>query len=306
MSSAERKYALGVDGGGTKTVAIVIDSAGRELGRGRAGPSNHHTVGEPPAAANLELAIGEALAQAGIPRVGAACLGIAGSGRPEDARIMERLARPALGDTALSIVNDALIALVAGTGGRRYGVVVIAGTGSIAYGVDASGREWRAGGWGYILGDEGSAYAIARWGLIAALRARDGRGPATTLVERFTARLGLAELEDVPFLIHDLDVPEMAMLAPLVVAVADEGDTVAHRILAGAGEELALAAQAVIAGLDWAGQPFPVILSGGVFQPGGVVVQMVRERLVASTPQAQVILREREPAWGAALLALQM
>ncbi|MDY6878033.1 MAG: BadF/BadG/BcrA/BcrD ATPase family protein [Chloroflexota bacterium] len=306
MPSTGCDYALGVDGGGTKTIAIVVDGAGRELGLGRAGPSNYHTVGEPAAAANLGLAIGTALAQAGITRVNAACLGIAGSGRPEDACIMERLARPAIGGTAISVVNDALIALVAGTGGRRYGVVIISGTGSIAYGVDASGREWRADGWGYILGDEGSAYDIARQGLIAALRAQDGRGPATTLAERFTARLELAEIEGVPFLIHDLGVPEVATLAPLVVAVADEGDAVAQGILAGAGEKLALAAQAVIAGLYWAGQPFPVILSGGVFQPGGVVVQTVRERLAASAPQAQVILRGREPAWGAALLALQM
>jgi len=305
LSSAGREYALGVDGGGTKTVAVVVDSAGRELGWGRAGSSNHHTVGELSAAASLTSAIGEALTQAGIPCVDTACMGMAGSGRPDGVCTIERMVRPAIGDAVLSIVNDAVIALAAGTGGRRYGVVIIAGTGSIAYGVDASGRERRAGGWGYVLGDEGSAYDIARRGLIAALRARDGRGPATVLVERFTARLGLAELEDVLSLVHNWGVPGMAALAPLVVAVAGEGDTVARRILANAGEELALAAQAVIAGLDWAGQPFPVVLSGGVFQPGGTVVQMVRERLIASTAQAQVILREREPAWGAALLALQ-
>jgi len=76
LSSVGRKFALGVDGGGTKTVAVVVDSAGRELGWGRAGPSNRHTVGEPSAAANLASAIGEALAQAGIPRVGAVCLGM--------------------------------------------------------------------------------------------------------------------------------------------------------------------------------------------------------------------------------------
>jgi len=263
-------------------------------------------VGETLAAANLVLAIEEALTQAGISGVDAACLGIAGSDRPSDRFIVERMARSAIGDTALSVVSDAVIALTAGTGGRCYGVVVAAGTGSIAYGVDASGRERRAGGWGYILGDEGSGYDIARRGLIAALRAWDGRGSATALVERFITHLQLSKLEDVLLHVCDWSVPEIAALAPLVVATADDGDGVARGILVSAGEELALVAQAVIVGLDWVGQPFPVVLSGRVFQAGGVVVQTVRERLVASFPQAQITLREREPAWGAALLALQI
>jgi N-acetylglucosamine kinase len=299
---------LGLDGGGSRTVCLVVDGEGRELGRALAGPCNHQSVGVEAAMAALAEAMASARRAANDPPLAAACLGMAGLDRDEDLRLIRQMVEPLLPGIPVEIVHDADIALAAGTGGRRFGVVVISGTGSIAVGFDAGGRRVRAGGWGHLLGDEGSGYDIARRGLNAAARAYDGRAPATKLVERLVSAAGAASLEDLANRVYleGWTVGQVAALAPAVLAAADEGDPSALEIVTGAARELALAARAVIANLRMEEQVFDLVLSGGIFKGSLSLVESVGREVREFAPRASVGLPQYEPAYGAALIALQL
>ncbi|MEW6567795.1 MAG: BadF/BadG/BcrA/BcrD ATPase family protein [Chloroflexota bacterium] len=302
-----RIQVLGLDGGATRTVCLIVDEAGVEMGRGTAGPSNHQAVGVEAARQALEQALAAARRAAGDPPLAAACFGMAGLDREEDRRILDEMAASLLPGVPVEVVHDADIALVAGTEGKRAGVVVIAGTGSIAVGYDAAGRMARAGGWGHLLGDEGSGYDLARRGLNAATRALDGRGPATVLAERLPVAVDTASMETLADRVYlEAWTPaQVAALAPVVLAAAQEGDEVAGRIVDGGAEELALAAQTVIRALGMEERAFEVVLSGGIFQGSPRMVERIRRQLAVWTPQAAVILPRQEPVWGAAWLALR-
>jgi N-acetylmuramic acid 6-phosphate etherase len=190
---------LGIDGGGTHTVALLAvrkPGAGPAgwalLGRGTTGPSNRQAVGTEQALEALDEAVSAAFLAAGVPRgpVAGACLGLAGADRPDDQAVLHEWADRVRLAGRVEVTSDAAILLAAGTPDGS-GLVLIAGTGSIAFGRTADGRRARAGGWGYLLGDEGSAYALVMSGLQAVARAADGRGPATALTERFLKRFGL-------------------------------------------------------------------------------------------------------------------
>lgn len=280
--SPSRPYAplyLGVDGGGTRVRAVLVDGAGQERGRGSAGSANPAAVGSDAAVANIRRAVAEAAAQAGadLPPV-AATLGIAGVDRPADHAML----LPLLCDLAgrVVLVNDAELCLEALPG--RCGVCLIAGTGSIALGRDPAGRQARAGGWGHVVGDEGSGYDIGRRALQAVLRAADGRGPPTGLHAAILAAWGL---ENAPALMGRV-YPErspvvVAEVAHLVFAQSAAGDRVARRIIATAADELAAGVLAVAAHLEFAGA-LPLALTGGVLrsQPAlrTAVLRRVRRR----------------------------
>ncbi|HKV44339.1 MAG TPA: BadF/BadG/BcrA/BcrD ATPase family protein, partial [bacterium] len=179
------EYFLGVDGGATSTTCAVCDRDGRILGIGHGGPSNHILApgGEARARAAIESALGSALTGTGAGPLAfdAAQFGMTGITRDsEPARVFGRVVSPLLTARITHVDSDATVAL-AGALACGPGVVVIAGTGSVALGRDPSGREARAGGWGYLFGDEGSGFAIGLGGIRAALRARDGTGAPTAL-----------------------------------------------------------------------------------------------------------------------------
>ena len=299
---------LGLDGGGSHTVCLVVDGEGRELGRAVAGPCNHQSVGLEAATRALAEAIASARRAANALPLLAACLGMAGLDRDEDLRLIRRMVEPLLPGIPVEVVHDSEVALAAATGGRRLGVVVIAGTGSSAVGFDAGGRRARAGGWGHSLGDEGSGYDIARRGLNAATRAYDGRAPATRLIERLVKAAGAASLEDLANRIYleGWTVGQVAALAPAVFAAANEGDAVASEIVKGAASELALAARAVVANLGMEELAFDLVLSGGIFRGSPRLVELMGREVKAFAPRAAVSLPQHEPAYGAALIALQL
>jgi N-acetylglucosamine kinase-like BadF-type ATPase len=258
-------YFLGVDGGQSSTTALIGDESGRVIGFGRGGPCNH--VGPAEAQTKFVAAVGqcirEACEHAGIePRFEAACLGF--SGGPADKReLIGRL----LTASRLLVTHDALIAL-AGAMAEEPGLVVIAGTGSIAFGRNAAGTTARAGGWGYIFGDEGAAFDIARQALRAALRQEEGWGPATVLRERLIAAVSAQDANDVLHRFYTAEYPRsrVAQLAPLVDEAAASGDAVAQRILDDAAHQLAGLAAAVRAQLFAPGDVARVSYIGGVFR----------------------------------------
>jgi len=298
---------LGIDGGGTKTTVFLANEEGHILGRGYAGSSNYHTIGLAAAGEALLEGIRAAFADAGeTPRPAASvCLGLAGVDRPEDQALIRAWAREAQVAEKVVVVHDGAIVLAAGTP-ENWGVAVISGTGSIAWGRTPEGMTARAGGWGHLLGDEGSGYAIALETLRAVVRAADGRGPATALSEVVLSHLGLpspAALIGYAYR-HPLSPAQIAALAPLVDHTAAAGDEMAEAILRRAGEELALAAATVAAHLGLSPPKFPLALAGGVL----CQLALVRRELLAALERrgwlAEPVALVAEPALGAVQLAL--
>src|SRR5438445_1390170 len=200
-------YFLGVDGGASKTAALVTDDSGKTLGDGVAGPSNHLRVGIETAARNIERAVNKALVAADVTSreiVWAYC-GIAGADHPAHRQEVIDSLSIFFPRGNFTVDNDARIALT-GAVGYGGGVVVIAGTGSVAFGRNEAGQETRAGGWGPIVGDEGSGFGIARAALGAIVRAWDGRGPETRMTEMLRNEWN-KKPEDNPLLVYATDSP---------------------------------------------------------------------------------------------------
>jgi N-acetylglucosamine kinase len=297
------KYFLGVDGGQSGTTAVIGDEPGRVLGVGEAGPCNH--AGADEGRAKLERAVigsvGEACVQAGLDlavvRFEAACFGM--SGGPED---KEAILASILRTNRLTVTTDAAIAL-AGATATGQGIVTIAGTGSIAFGRNADGRTARAGGWGYIFGDEGGAFDIVRQALRAALRMEEGWGARTGLRAAMLEATGSRDANESLHRMYTADWPRdrVATLAPLVDAAAGAGDAVAIQILTGAAAQLAMLAASVRSQLRIPGDAVELAYIGGVFQS-----RLVLERfrmLVELEDGIRCIAPMRGPAEGALLEA---
>ena len=296
-------YIIGIDGGGTKTVGILTTETGRCLAQVQLGPSNYHVVGEAKTQAVLKNVVEELCEKADIPSVNAIhfCLGMAGLGRTEDKKVVGRIC-DALGISENRILtHDAHIALVGGTE-KQHGVIVISGTGAIVYGINADGKEARASGWGYLLGDEGSGYDIAIKGLRAVARAADGRGSPTELTSRILNVVELNEPSDLIRWVHAASRDTIAQLAEVVFDAARITDATAERIVDEAAAELVCAASCVIEQLEF-GEPFDIVLSGGnlVHQP--VFADKLRRQFARIAPEALVLLPKHEPVYGAVLVA---
>jgi len=305
----ERTYVIGVDGGGTKTEAVLVDGCGRVVSWGTGSPSNPNRVSPEDVLVSLREAIGQALSRTenvSRPAIAAACLGLAG-GTGNQELIRQAAARLGIGEQII-VVSDVVIAFW-GAITKGFGVVVVAGTGSCAYGVGLQGQTARAGGWGYLAGDEGSGYDVGRAGMRAALRAYDGRGPSTTLVGRLLEFFHVETVSRViPALYHPADGDSktfVSAFAPLVVQAALEGDTVSQEILQDAGRELGLSAVAVARQLGLCDREFELGLVGGVFQAGDLIIAPLRDLVLQVAPKANVFISHRPPALGAARLALR-
>ena len=297
-------YVLGIDAGGTKTVCLLADDKGVVLAEARGGGANLQAHGELEVEKVLHHVMDTALGSRDI-RLSAICLGIAGVDRPQDAEAVRGIMRRIGAKTRTLVVNDALVALVAGAG-ENPGVVLIAGTGSIAYGRDASGHAARAGGWGYLLGDEGSGFWIGRRALSAIVRAADGRGPTTQLTDLVMNRLKLVRPSDLirETYYRDLRRTAIAGLAPLVQQARDNGDAVAAEILKQAAAELTAAAASVVNKLEMRGEVFPTILAGGIFKAVPWLADEVIRLMSEIAPRSQASVLTVEPALGAVRLAL--
>jgi len=297
-------YFLGVDGGQSATVALVGDASGRVLGAGRAGPCNHVTGPERRTKFIDAVggAVGEAMRAAGLSpslQFEAACLGFSGGAEDKEALVGDVLQA-----RRTRVTHDAAIALDGALAGAP-GVIVIAGTGSISFGRDAGGREARAGGWGYVFGDEGGAFDIVRQALRAALRCEEGWGPRTALVP---ALLGVSGAVSVNQLLHwaygaDFPRQRLASWAPLVDEAANAGDAVAGEILRGAAQQLAMIATAVRRQLF--GEALTLVsYAGGVFQ--SIRVLDTFQTLVGLDGTMEVIAPRHTPAAGALIGAYRL
>ncbi|MEZ4864756.1 MAG: BadF/BadG/BcrA/BcrD ATPase family protein [Caldilineaceae bacterium] len=306
-SESSDKIFLGVDGGGTKTVCIVMNRRQKVLGQSRTGSSNRNSVGDETARANLQHAIQEALASAGCQTamIGAICVGMAGVDRPAERTLISSWIHEILPGVPNEIQNDALIALAGGTQGDLFGVAAVSGTGMIVYGIDREGRTRRAGGWGPLFRDKGSGYAIGKAALTAIAQAVDGLGPATALEGAILDYLDLSTPQAlIPWAYADLSWARIAELAPLVVECAQQNDPVAQTIIQEAAIDLAAAVEVVVRNLHLLNEQIPIVMAGRNLLPG-LLSNLVVQHLGGLTPNAQIIRTNAEPALGAALLALK-
>lgn len=296
---------LGVDGGGTKTRAVIMDERGEILGEGRAGPSNPLRVGVGAAMTAIRQAVDRACAAARVRRgeIVAAEIGLAGVKR-QDVREHMREALSELGIGLFDVVPDADIALFGATGGAP-GLVVIAGTGSVCCGTNARGKSAYAGGWGPMVGDEGSGSWIARRALQAVAKATDGRAAKTSLVDASCEYFNVAQPEDLATAIYAAGMTNdrIAGFARYVIDAARERDAVAREIVVDAGRELGQAACAIIGKLHMGRESFPVGYVGGVFAAGDLVLIPLRREIHRVAPKARLVPPLLAPAEAAARMA---
>ena len=310
-------YYLGIDGGGTKTTCAVGDEL-HLLASATAGPSNIVRVGEAPARESLQRSVRQACAAAGITpaQVEHTCVGGSGAARPELAEAVRRCLAEIV-TTPIDVVGDMQIALEAAFDAGP-GVIVIAGTGSIAYARDREGTTVRAGGWGFAIGDEGSAHWIGRAAVSELLRAADRSsgdmdssdspgqhletGLHSVLAQALFKAWGVQSLADLARAANSIPPPDFAALFP---AVAASEDDLARNVLTRAGRELAAIAAVVMQRLFARDQcaSVRVAMTGGVFGHAKLVREVFYNELRLLEPRAEVNPQVVEPVEGALRMA---
>ncbi|HTS37225.1 MAG TPA: BadF/BadG/BcrA/BcrD ATPase family protein [Candidatus Solibacter sp.] len=306
-------YYLGIDGGGTKTTCVVGDDA-RILATAISGPSNIVRVGEAQTRASLLEAVQQVCRGAGISptEISRTCVGGSGAARAELAAVIRKILSEMV-STPVDVVGDHQTTLAAAFG-EGPGVIVIAGTGSIAYGRDHNGRTARAGGWGFAIGDEGSAHWIGRTTVNAILRAADVSGedagshdkPSSPLVSALFEAWGVTSLLGLARAANAVPPPDFAALFPAVSAsaVSESGDPLAAEVLTAAGRELARLAAAITPRLFPSSiSTIAVATSGGVFRHSAQVREVFYNELRSREPRAAIHPEVVDPVEGALRLA---
>ncbi len=291
---------LGIDGGGTKTACAVGDDA-RILATATAGGSNVVRVGAARSRTALRTAITQACTAAGISpsAVTRTCIGVAGA----SVAATREAVRQAITEVAsgeIVVAGDMEIATEAAFSGAP-GAIVIAGTGSIAFGRNAAGETARAGGWGYVISDEGSGHWIGRRAISRMLRACD-RGESSELSNRILRAWGLQSRTEIIKLANDPHPPDFSALLPHIVALSPS-DAVARSVLIEAGSELAELADIVVRRLWRDGEWARIALAGGVFRHSPVVRHEFFRSLRARRSNIAINFAVVEPVQGALALA---
>ena len=292
---------VGIDAGGSKTRAFAVDRDGAVVGRGAGGGAN--LLSSPDPAGSIAAALTESL---GSAKPEAVVLSCSGGDRPADREkgraILTQLLGPAV---RIEVTHDAIAALYAGNP-AGCGVVLISGTGSIAFGRNDEGDERRAGGWGYLIGDEGSAVWLGLEGLRAAAHHADGRGAGTAITAHVLRELGVQSFMEVIPQLYGRPHPAPAILAAVraVGRAAADADAIGVSIVQRGAHALARAASVVAAELRLGDGP--VYLAGGAFESLPSLERAVRGELLAMLPRATVEPVSEEPAMGAARLAMRL
>lgn len=307
-------YVIGIDGGGTKTTAVLCALDGTILVEEQGGPSNVQIHGIDRVTTTVLNLIQQCCRTIGctISQIGAVTVGLAGAGRLQDQQrvhdgIVELAQKRNLVLNKLKVDSDARIALEGAFSGKP-GIIVIAGTGSIVYGKDIKGKIYRAGGWGRLIGDEGSGYSIGREAIRSVAQVIDGHGEKTRLVKLFEEKFELGSQESIIDALYQKDF-DIASVVSLVIDAAAEGDRVARRIIRQASNELARVIKTVVRkmkkGKKSAGKQ-PLAFIGSLLTNDTMYVQMLRAVLMRSVPQVVMCPPESSPVVGATLMAIEL
>ena len=301
-------YVLGVDGGGTKTAAVILDLRGQVVGYGEGGPSTYGVVAEEVTRDSIAAAVKSASAAPPAGAFRAAFLGLG--------NVVSDLDRSAVREIAaglglaprehIGVDHDCRVALAGGLSGRS-GIVLIAGTGTSCFGLNDSGEGWRSGGWGPLIDDEGSSYWLGIQAMRAAVLDYDGRGQPTLLTGAVAGALKLRDMNELMNRLYAAGMTrtEIAALAPLVFAAAGQGDETAGDLIRTGCAAMADCVLAVARrlGLDQGTTELAVV--GGLTNAGAAFFGPLEQAVNARLPGCQVLPAELPPAFGAALLALQ-
>ncbi len=299
---------VGIDGGGSKTHAIVADEQGKTIAE-MVGPASAVRPGQAEHSASVIAdVVRDALASCEMthvtPRV--LSIGVAGAGR--DAERQELWQALVSRDLASELVihSDFSIALDDAFGDGP-GVLLISGTGSVAFGRSPAGATARCGGWGPICGDEGSGAWIGRKALSVVTSASDGREPETALTGAILTAAQVNETSDLIAWAAGADPSKLATLAPVVLSVADSGDLRANALVTIAVEELVLHVRSLARQLFVDERAsLPVALSGGMLNRGSTLRKRLEHRLKSAVPGATIRPEPVVAARGAVRAALRI
>ena len=281
---ARMAYVLGLDGGGTKTRAVIAHGD-EVLARIEGGSIKRLRVGTEAAEANLRKLLEEVFAAAGITTVDAASAGIASASLPGVCEWITDVLHD-FGIKNCEVVGDEVIALEAAFQGGP-GILQIAGTGTNCIGRTASGERESVGGYSSTLGDEGSGYWIGLHGVRQALHAYD-RGEPTMILDRVGAVWGTTTLAELVHVGNEVPGPDFSALAPIISQSAEEGDPAATRVLLQAAEDLAesiLLVRHKLRQRHGLTEEVPVAYTGSVLAKMGIVRTRLTELLKAAAPQ---------------------
>jgi N-acetylglucosamine kinase-like BadF-type ATPase len=298
---------LGVDGGATKSNAILLDSARRVRAEGTGKPSNFQIIGIEQASTNILETAETTLKKSNsdFSQVKSICLALAGAGRKDDADKMRNefvalLEAKKYFAPKVRVESDATAALEGALGGKG-GMVLIAGTGSILLAKDDRRTIHRTGGWGRFIGDEGSGYAMGRSCLEAVAREFDGRGKKTVMTRLLKDRTGIEGPDSLVREVYQNNF-DIASVAPLVAEAAEMGDEAALEIVRENIDELMIHIAAILRKLN---NPLPLVLLGTLLSSENFFSRSVHKRISRQFPKIEIRKPEYSPAVGAALLALE-
>ncbi|MEO6588077.1 MAG: BadF/BadG/BcrA/BcrD ATPase family protein [Pyrinomonadaceae bacterium] len=301
---------IGVDGGGTKTQAVLLDENRQIISEAVSGASNPLRVGIEPALANIFTAIENACDSANRSRIYIAAIvcGLAGVRRQDLRHTIKQRISQNYRNKVVAVTTDSEIALY-GVNFGKAGLVLIAGTGSVCLGKNDTGETATAGGWGPLAGDEGGGAGIARRALQSIAKASDGRGIKTVLSDYAVEYFRALSADDLTVAIYSpqMDNARIAGFARFVIKAAQQdNDKIAKAILTEAGFELGIAANAVIKKLKLNRKTFPVGYVGSIFKAGELITDSVSKTIQQTAPKAFLIEPELNPANAAAVMALNL
>lgn len=301
-------YVIGIDGGGTKTRLKIANINKELLADCQGGPSNIHSNSIQVVKENLRQVIDAGLRQAQIELddLDCICIGAAGAAREKDKLVIQDIFNQLGVNCRLIITHDAITALY-GALGKGKGIILISGTGSICYGRSSDGEFHRTGGWGHIIGDEGSGYDIGRRILIEVMKGYDGRQDKTVLTELVMDKLGLNSPEDLIHFVYSNDTGkrEIAAVGGLLDEACSAGDLAALRIVQAAANELQNCIEAVVRKLRLENTPVDLVLQGSVLEKGQHVKEKLSDLIAHNYPLISIRTPMEDAAWGAVLMAIE-
>jgi len=310
---AKKQFVIGIDGGATKTAASLADVNGNVLTEDTAGPSNFQIIGTQRASEVVVSLIEKCCDEVGCTpdEIQMTVAGLTGAGREGDrgrmkSAILEEARRRRSAISKVVVESDGRIALEGAFKGRP-GIILIAGTGSFALAKDHKGGIHRAGGWGRILGDEGSGYVIGRDGLNAVTKHLDGRAKATLITKLLAERFGLTDQEAIITAVYGENF-DIAQVAPLVIEAADKKDIEAARILNKATFELSEHVRVLVSKIEQSSRvraKIPLSFIGSTITTESVYRRILEHKITYSLPQVTIVAPQSPPAYGAVLLAIQ-
>jgi glucosamine kinase len=303
------KYLIGIDGGGTKTDCAIADLSGKIINQTTGKPSNFLVIGVEEAIENIFALIEENLfsLEGDFADVKQIVIGVAGAGREEDAKLLEKgfkdyADQQRVHFKGVKVVSDAHIALE-GAFPNSVGCILIAGTGSILFGKDENGVIHRVGGFGRLIGDEGSGYSIGRKALTAVSKASDGRGEETLISELLDAKMNSNTSKNIISKVYNENL-DVASVARIVIEAAEEGDPIADDILDEEADELVLHIRSLITKIHT--DKLSVAFSGSLIDNKNFYSDLLKNKIKSTLPNVKIIKPANPPVSGAILFAKRL